>query len=97
MQDYIAVGGPPKSPDSTGTKKASKQTKTTAAGIETGISCKIGYGDGAMAICLFAHVIHQSTFRTEKIEARVDYCTAICLASRPVHFARPGLKYSILS
>ena len=42
-----------------------------------------------MAICLFAHVIHQSTFRTEKIEARVDYCTAICLASRPVHFARP--------
>ena len=38
--------------------------------IETGFLC----GDGARVILLFARVIHQLGFWTQKLQAHVDYC-----------------------
>ena len=49
--------------------------------IETGVLCEIGCGDGARVICLFARVIQQSGFWTQKIQANVHYCLP-CLAPR---------------
>ena len=34
--------------------------------IETDLSCEFGFGDGALAICLFARVIQQFGLRTRK-------------------------------
>ena len=42
--------------------------------IETGFSCEIGCGNGARVICLFARVIQQLGFWTQKFQANVDYC-----------------------
>ena len=57
--------------------------------IETGLLCEIGCGDGARVICLFALVIQQLGFWTQKVQANVDYC---CVwrreDTRRVHFAR---------
>ena len=64
--------------------------------IETGLLCEIGCGDGARVICLFALVIQQLGFWTQKIQSNVDYyyvwCRAECAS------LGPGLKLpSLLS
>ena len=42
--------------------------------IEKSLLCEIERGDGARAVCLFARVIQQLGFWTQKIQANVDYC-----------------------
>ena len=63
--------------------------------IETGFLYGIGFGDGARVICLFAAVIQQLGFCTQKIQANVDYLyILLCLSPRRVHFARPWTQAS---
>ena len=65
--------------------------------IETGLLCEIGCGDGARVICLFARVIQQLGFWTQKIQANVAYCYVWRREqTRRVHYARPW-TLSILS
>ena len=61
--------------------------------IETGFLCELGCEDGAQVICLFARVIQQLGFWTQKNQANVDYYvrrraerTSLC----------PGLEYPSL-
>ena len=62
--------------------------------IETGFLHEIGCDDGVRVICLFARVIQQLGFGTQRIQANVDHCyvwrRGVCTS------LGPGLKHRSL-